>query len=95
MRVLLTGAAGFIGSHLGRRLLQENIGVIGVDCFTDFYPRWMKERNLAPLVADDRFEFLPENILHLDLEKLLSRVEVVFHLAAQAGVRSSWGENFS
>jgi nucleoside-diphosphate-sugar epimerase len=95
MKCMVTGAAGFIGSHLCRRLLREGNEVIGVDCFTDFYPRWIKERNVEPLLTEKGFSFIPQDVLELGLDKILQGVEAVFHLAAQAGVRSSWGESFS
>lgn len=95
MNCLVTGAAGFIGSSLCRRLLDLGHDVIGVDCFTDFYARWIKQQNVEPLVRRKNFRFRAENILDLDLGSLLDRVDVIFHLAAQAGVRTSWGDNFS
>jgi len=95
MRCLITGAAGFIGSHLSRRLLREGHEVTGLDCFTDYYPRWMKERNLEPLSSEPRFSFIDRDLLEIDLVGLLGGVEVVYHLAAQAGVRASWGESFA
>ena len=95
MTILVTGAAGFIGSNLSRSLLEQGDRVIGLDCFTDFYPRWIKERNLAPLLREKNFEFLERDILELDLGSTLEGVDAVYHLAAQAGVRSSWGESFS
>lgn len=95
MKCLVTGAAGFIASHLCRRLLREGYEVIGIDCFTDYYPRWIKERNIEPLLKEKRFEFISEDLDALDVKSFLKRAGQVFHLAAQAGVRTSWGENFS
>ncbi len=95
MKCLVTGAAGFIGSHLCRKLLEQNHEVLGVDMFTDFYPKWMKERSVEPLKKEKNFEFLQKDLNELDLKDILKNIDTVFHLAAQAGVRSSWGENFS
>ena len=95
MICLVTGAAGFIGSHLCRRLLKDGHTVTGVDCFTDYYPRSLKEKNVEPLLQDARFRLIAEDLDTFDLRETLKGTEVVFHLAAQAGVRSSWGRNFS
>jgi len=95
LNFLVTGAAGFIGSHLCNRFLQDGAHVCGIDSFTDFYPKWIKDRNLGPLLPQRNFEFIPEDILRLNLKKILERMDVIFHLAAQPGVRASWGENFS
>ena len=94
MKCLVTGAAGFIGSHLSEALLARGHEVIGVDCFTDYYPRSSKEANLAPALASAGFTFVEADLLTCDLNSLLAGVEVVFHQAAQAGVRASWGQNF-
>jgi len=92
---LVTGVAGFIGSHLAERLLADGHRVIGIDCFTDYYPRAIKEQNLAALRAHAHFTFVEEDLLRADLVSLAGRgVEWVFHLAAQAGVRASWGNSF-
>jgi nucleoside-diphosphate-sugar epimerase len=95
MKILVTGAAGFIGSHLCRRLLSEDCSVVGIDCFADHYPRWIKKRNVAPLLAAKRFRFLDQDLSDIPLKKILAGADCVCHLAAQAGVRTSWGENFS
>jgi nucleoside-diphosphate-sugar epimerase len=91
---LVTGAAGFIGSHLCRRLLQEGHDVVGLDCFTDYYPRSVKESNLMELRADPRFHFVPADMVDVDLSALVGDRDYIFHHAAQAGVRKSWGRDF-
>ncbi|MCC6162434.1 MAG: GDP-mannose 4,6-dehydratase [Acidobacteria bacterium] len=94
MRALVTGAAGFIGSTLTDRLLERGVEVVGVDCFTDYYPRALKEGNLATARRSSRFRFVEDDLLTTDLDALLDGVTHVFHLAAQAGVRKSWGRDF-
>ena len=95
MKTLVTGAAGFIGSHLVEKLLGRGDEVIGVDNFLDNYPRRFKEKNLAPFSTHDKFKFVGGDLLSLDLGILVSGVEVIFHLAGQPGVRSSWGREFN
>jgi UDP-glucose 4-epimerase len=95
MKSLVTGAAGFIGSHLAARLLQEGHDVVGVDKFLDNYPRHFKQSNLAEVARHPRFLFVDADLAAMDLGKLLTDVAYVFHLAAQPGVRSSWGEDFA
>src|ERR1700730_18048729 len=95
MRCLITGVAGFVGSHLAERLLNDGHEVCGIDAFVDYYPRSVKERNLERLHDWDRFTFIEGHVLHVHLPSLLEGVDWVFHQAAQAGVRASWGWNFS
>ncbi len=95
MKSLVTGVAGFIGSHLAERLLADGHDVVGIDNFLDNYPRAFKEKNLSALAGRPRFEFFAEDLLDVDLKKLLRDVSCVFHLAGQPGVRSSWGKEFS
>ena len=94
MKALVTGAAGFIGSHLSAALLDRGAEVIGLDCFTDYYARSLKEANLAVNKHREGFHFTNGRIQDVDLRALLSGVTHVFHLAAQAGVRKSWGRDF-
>ncbi len=94
MKALVTGAAGFIGSTLSERLIDLGASVTGLDSFTDYYPRRIKERNVAALKANPRFELVEASIQDADLARLLEGVTHVFHLAAQAGVRRSWGRDF-
>jgi nucleoside-diphosphate-sugar epimerase len=94
MKCLVTGAAGFIGSHLARALIERGDQVVGVDCFDEYYERSLKEKAVADLREAAGFELLEANLNQLDLGALLGRVEVVFHLAAQPGVRGSWGPRF-
>jgi UDP-glucose 4-epimerase len=94
MRALVTGGAGFIGSHLSERLLSQGAEVVALDCFTDYYPRAIKERNLAALRGQPGYRFIETSIADADFASVLDGVTHVFHLAAQAGVRKSWGRDF-
>jgi UDP-glucose 4-epimerase len=94
-RCVVTGAAGFVGSHLVERLLALGHDVVGVDCFTDYYDRRSKESNVAEARANTSFQLIEEDLGAIDLERLLDGVDYVFHLAGQAGVRPSWGTSFS
>ena len=94
IHALVTGAAGFIGSHLTDRLLGDGVRVTGVDCFTDYYDPALKRANLAGALAHPRFELLELDLGAADLGALPD-VQVVFHQAAQAGVRASWGVDFA
>ncbi|MEO8257325.1 MAG: NAD-dependent epimerase/dehydratase family protein [Acidobacteriota bacterium] len=95
MKALITGVAGFIGSTLADRLIKDGADVIGIDCFTDYYPRAIKERNLGGLAGHPRFRLIESTIQDADLPALLADRTNVFHLAAQAGVRKSWGRDFN
>nr|WP_174589883.1 NAD-dependent epimerase/dehydratase family protein [Methanocella conradii] len=88
---LVTGCAGFIGSSLSDRLLKDGYKVTGIDCFTDYYPRKIKELNISSALKCENFRLVDRNILDMDS---FPDVDFVFHQAAQAGVRNSWGKNF-
>lgn len=93
-KVLVTGCAGFIGSHLCERLLAAGEKVVGIDAFKHNYERWVKERNLAGLRDHPNFTFLEQDLLDCDLPLLLQQVDTVYHQAALPGVRASWGARF-
>jgi len=94
MHCLITGVAGFIGSSIADKLLEEGHSVTGVDCFTDYYPKRIKESNIKNLLTNKNFRFIEGNLLSLDLNKITKGIDVIFHEAAQAGVRASWGKDF-
>lgn len=91
---IVTGCAGFIGSHLAERLVAAGHEVVGVDALTDYYARDVKLRNLAGVLGNERFSFIEADLLHMDLPRLLRSVDYVFHQAGQPGVRPSWRQNF-
>lgn len=95
MKALVTGVAGFIGSTVAERLVRDGADVIGIDCFTDYYPREAKERNLAGLRTAANFRFVESTIQAAPLAELVADRSHIFHLAAQAGVRKSWGRDFN
>jgi nucleoside-diphosphate-sugar epimerase len=90
MKCLVTGAAGFIGSHLCEELLRRGHGVVGIDGFIPYYPRAAKEANLAGLLGQPGFSFHEIDLRHHDLAAILEGVEVIFHLAAMPGLTRSW-----
>ena len=94
MNALITGVAGFVGSHLAEQLLDRGARVTGIDCFTDYYARSLKEANLSGFAGRAEFRFVESAVQDVDLPALLEGVTHVFHLAAQAGVRRSWGRDF-
>jgi len=94
MKTVVTGVAGFIGSHLAESLLADGHEVVGVDGFVPYYPRAIKQGNLAAARAQRGFRLVEGLVQELELGEILEGAGQVFHLAAQAGVRASWGREF-
>ena len=91
---IITGVAGFIGSNLAETILQQGDRIIGIDQVNDYYDPSLKRANLAHLQQYSDFKFIEDDIQKLDWLELLKDVEVLYHQAAQAGVRASWGDGF-
>jgi len=91
---IVTGVAGFIGSNLAQKLLEQGDQVIGIDQFNDYYDPSLKRKNAHILAKYPEFKLIEADIQALDWRQLLQGVEVLFHQAAQAGVRASWGDGF-
>ncbi len=95
MRAVVTGVAGFVGSHLAEALVARGDTVVGVDCFTPYYRRADKEANLTSLRESDRFSFVEDDLRTAPIAPLIDEADAVFHQAAQAGVRLSWSDGFA
>jgi nucleoside-diphosphate-sugar epimerase len=94
MRIIVTGAAGFIGSTLSESLIGEGFDVTGIDCFTGYYHPATKRANLVNLSKSERFSLIESDLMDVD-SGLIQDAEVIFHLAGQPGVRASWGKQFA
>jgi UDP-glucose 4-epimerase len=95
MRCLVTGVAGFVGSHIAERLLADGHEVCGIDAFIDYYDRSIKEQNLERSRCWRAFRFVEGDLISMPLLSVLEGVDCIFHQAAQAGVRASWGKEFA
>jgi nucleoside-diphosphate-sugar epimerase len=95
VEAVVTGAAGFIGSHLAERLVARGDRVVGIDCLTNYYDTAAKLENLSSLRSRTNFTLVTDDLCTADLRRLLAGAEVVFHEAAQPGVRGSWSDGFA
>ncbi|NEQ72302.1 MAG: NAD-dependent epimerase/dehydratase family protein [Okeania sp. SIO2C9] len=92
--IIVTGVGGFIGSHLAETLLNQGEKVIGIDQFNDYYDPVLKRQNISQFQDNSAFQLIENDIQSLNWSELLADVDIVYHQAAQAGVRASWGEGF-
>jgi nucleoside-diphosphate-sugar epimerase len=93
-KCLVTGCAGFIGSHVVERLLSLDYEVIGIDSFTNYYPPRLKRLAINTVLRNECFKLIEDDLTAMDISPILSEVDYVIHEAAQPGVRTSWGSNF-
>ncbi len=91
---IVTGVGGFIGSHLAETLLNQGDKVIGIDQFNDYYDPALKRQNISQFKDHPSFQLIENDIQSLNWSELLKDIDIVYHQAAQAGVRASWGEGF-
>jgi UDP-glucuronate 4-epimerase len=94
MRFVVTGSAGFIGSHVCAELLDHGHDVVGIDAFTDYYDTAVKRATAATLEANRRYRGVELDLATAELDGLCDGADVVIHLAGQPGVRLSWAEHF-
>ena len=94
-RAIITGAAGFIGSHLTEKLLAKGETVVGIDNFDPWYTPRIKKQNLSSSLKNESFSLVQEDLLSFDLSSVLQKGDVVYHLAGRPGVQDSWGSGFS
>jgi nucleoside-diphosphate-sugar epimerase len=92
---VVTGVAGFIGSHIAEKLIADGYKIIGIDSFEPNYPRWIKEKNISAIKSSSLFNFVEGDLLELNLTEIFHEADYIFHEAACAGVRNSWGKHFS
>ncbi len=91
-KVLVTGAAGFVGSHLSEALLARGVDVVGLDAFIPYYPREIKQANLSGLLTQPRFRFVEADLRTAELRPILEGCDTIFHLAAMPGLMKSWSD---
>ena len=94
-RAIVTGAAGFIGSHLSEKLLDEGYTILGIDNFDPWYDPEIKKANIHNCLLHDNFDLIDADIRSIDFLSLFKEGDTVFHLAARPGVQDSWGKGFA